>query len=75
MAHELIMRKYGGSIPLVIPNTCNGAMFCVADLEANAKQSLSKKAWVYYSSGAIHRETLRDNVEAYSRSLREKSRQ
>ncbi len=75
MAHELIMRAY--SVPSCMPlrlrcKHVNSAMFCVADFEANAKQSLDKNAWDYYSSGAIHGETVRDNVEAYSRSLRGK---
>ncbi len=44
-------------------------MFCVADFEGNAREVLDRNSWDYYSSGAIHEQTLRDNVEAYSRLL------
>ncbi len=42
-------------------------MFCVADFEASAREALDRNAWGYYSSGANQQQTLRDNVEAYSR--------
>ena len=42
-------------------------MHCVADFEAHAKASLDANAWGYYSSGANQEQTLKDNVEAFSR--------
>lgn len=43
------------------------AMFCLADYEEKAKGKLDKGAWDYYSSGANQQQSLRDNVEAFSR--------
>jgi len=42
-------------------------MFCLPDFEEHAKKTLSKNAWDYYTSGANQEQTLRDNVEAFSR--------
>ena len=42
-------------------------MFCLADFEANARQTLDRISWDYCSTGAMHGESLRDNLEAYSR--------
>ena len=42
-------------------------MFCLADFEAHARQALDWNAWEFYSSGANHQQTLRDNEEAFSR--------
>lgn len=40
---------------------------CLADFEAHFKNSLDKNARDYFSSGANHEQTLKDNVEAFSR--------
>ena len=42
-------------------------MFNVDDFEARAREVLEKKVWNFYSSGAGQEQTLRENVEAYSR--------
>lgn len=42
-------------------------MLCLANFEEKAKQNLDKEAWDYYSSGADLQQSLRDNVEAFSR--------
>ncbi len=43
-------------------------MFCLSDFEAHAKKVLPKNAWDYYSSGANQEQSLRDNVQAFTRS-------
>lgn len=43
------------------------AMFCLADLEVQAREVLDKNALNYYSSGADHEQSVRDNVEAFKR--------
>ena len=43
------------------------AMFCLADFEARARQVLDKNPLDYYSSGADHEQSVRDNVEAFKR--------
>ena len=42
---------------------------CLEDFEKEAERKLDLNAWGYYQSGAMKEETLRDNVEAYSRYL------
>ena len=42
-------------------------MFCVSDFEEHARKVLPKNAWDYYSSGANQEQSLRDNVDAFSR--------
>ena len=42
-------------------------MFCLSDFEAHAQKVLDRNAWDYYSSGANHEQTLRDNKEAFQR--------
>ena len=43
------------------------AMFCLADLEVHAREVLDKNALNYYSSGADHEQSVRDNIEAFKR--------
>ena len=45
----------------------NDRMFCLADFEEKAKENLDKRVWDYYASGANQQQSLRDNVEAFSR--------
>ena len=45
----------------------NERMFCISDFEKRAEEIIDKGAWGYYSSGANQQQTLRDNVEAFSR--------
>ena len=40
---------------------------CLADFEAHFKTSLNKNALDYYSSGANQEQTLKDNMEAFTR--------
>ena len=40
---------------------------CLADFEVHFKRSLDKNARDYFSSGANQEQTLKDNVEAFSR--------
>ena len=42
-------------------------MFSLTDFEAHAKAALGSNAWGYYSSGANQEQTLKENVEAFSR--------
>jgi len=42
-------------------------MVCLLDFERYFSLSLDKNALDYYSAGANHEQTLRDNVEAFSR--------
>lgn len=42
-------------------------MLCVADFESHAHVILTKNAWDYYSTGANHQQTLRDNVKGFMR--------
>ncbi len=56
-----------GSLGTRLASRYKVGMFCVADFEASAREALGRNAWGYYSSGANQQQTLRDNVEAYSR--------
>ena len=40
---------------------------CLADFETHFKHSLDKNARDYFSSGANQEQTLKDNVQAFSR--------
>ena len=40
---------------------------CLADFEVHFKNSLNKNALDYYSSGANQEQTLKDNMEAFTR--------
>ena len=42
-------------------------MLCVADFEEHARKVLNKEAWEFYAGGANDEQTLRDNVQAFSR--------
>ena len=42
-------------------------MFCLADFEEQARQSMQKSAFEFYSYGASRQQTLKDNGEAFSR--------
>ena len=39
----------------------------IEDFERVAGETLDRNAWNYYSSGAIGKHSLRDNLQAYSR--------
>ena len=40
---------------------------CLTDFEVHFKNSLNKNALDYYSSGANQEQTLKDNMEAFTR--------
>ncbi|KXS17994.1 FMN-dependent alpha-hydroxy acid dehydrogenase [Gonapodya prolifera JEL478] len=40
---------------------------CIKDLEPIAKRKISSSAWSYYSTGAMDEETMRNNVDSFSR--------
>ena len=42
-------------------------LVCLEDFEEEAHSRLDRNAWGYYSSGAIGQQTLRDNINAFSR--------
>lgn len=42
-------------------------MYCLKDIEEYTQQALGKNARDYYSSGADGQQTLRDNIESFSR--------
>jgi len=42
-------------------------MVCLKDFEKTFSYSLDKNALDYYSAGANHEQTMKDNVEAFSR--------
>ena len=42
-------------------------MFCLQDFEEHAKRTLDTNTWCFHSTGAMNEQTLKDNIEAYSR--------
>ena len=48
-------------------NPSSTKMFSLANFEERAKEIMDKEAWDYYASGANLQQSLRDNVEAFSK--------
>ena len=42
-------------------------LVCVDDYEQEARLRLDRNAWIYFSTGSDAGQTLRDNLDAFSR--------
>ena len=42
-------------------------MFYLQDFKDHAKKTLDTDTWCFHSTGAMNEQTLKDNIEAYSR--------